>query len=185
MLEELRKKTEHGMTGAMQHLHQDLASVRTGKANPALLDSIQVDYFGQRVPLKQVASIAVPDPRLITIQPWDRSVVGEIEKAIMASELGLMPQTDGQLIRLPIPPLTGERRKELVKVVKRMGEDAKVAIRNVRRHANEELKQLEKKHELSEDNMHTKAQEIQKLTDEYISKVDEAVVAKEKEILEI
>ncbi|MDH3197070.1 MAG: ribosome recycling factor [Candidatus Krumholzibacteria bacterium] len=185
MLEELRKKTEQGMAGAMQHLHQDLATVRTGKANPALLDSIQVDYFGQRVPLKQVASIAVPDPRLITIQPWDRSVVSEIEKAIMASELGLMPQSDGQLIRLPIPPLTGERRKELVKVVKRMGEETKVAVRNVRRHANEELKRLEKQHELSEDNMHTKAQEIQKLTDEYISKVDEAVAAKEKEILEI
>lgn len=185
MLEELHKKTERGMAGAMEHLHHELAGVRTGKANPALLDSIQVDYFGQRVPIKQVASIAVPDPRLITIQPWDRSVVGEIEKAILASELGLTPQSDGQLIRLPIPALTGERRKELVRVVKRMGEDAKVAIRNVRRHANDEIKRLQKEHELSEDNMHTKVQEIQKVTDEYISKVDEVVTAKEKEILEI
>jgi ribosome recycling factor len=185
MLEELHKKTEHGMVGAMEHLHQELASVRTGKANPALLDSIHVEYFGQRVPLKQVASIAVPDPRLITIQPWDRSVVSDIEKAIMTSELGLTPQSDGQLIRLPIPPLTGERRKELVKVVKRMGEDARVAIRNVRRHANDELKRLEKEHELSQDNMHTKSQEIQKMTDDYISKVDEVLAAKEKEILEI
>jgi len=185
MLEELQKKTEHAMAGAMEHLHHELATVRTGKANPALLDSIQIDYFGQRVPLKQVASIAVPDPRLITIQPWDRSVVAEITKAIQASELGLTPQADGQLIRLPIPPLTGERRTELVKVVKRMGEDVKVAIRNVRRHSNDELKKLQKEHELSEDNMHTKVQEIQKLTDDYISKVDVVVAAKEKEILEI
>ena len=185
MLEELHKKMEALMKGAMEHLHHELSTIRTGKANPALLDSIQVEYFGQMVPLKQVANVAVPDPRLITIQPWDKTVVQEIEKAIRASDLGLNPQSDGTLIRLPIPPLTEDRRKDLVKIVKRMGEEAKVTLRNIRRDTKDKVKKLEKEHEISEDNMHTKQEEIQKMTDSYVRSVDEVVVAKEKEIMEI
>jgi ribosome recycling factor len=185
MLEELSNEASSHMDKAIEHLHHELATIRTGKANPALLDSIQVEYFGQKVPLKQVANVAVPDPRLITVQPWDKTVVPEIEKAIMASELGLNPQSDGTLIRLPVPPLTEERRKDLVKVVRRMGEEAKVALRNIRRHANDELRKLEKSHEISEDNMHTKQDEIQKLTDDHVKNVDKTVEVKEKEIMEI
>ena len=185
MLEELSKKTDQAMKSAIEHLHHELSTVRTGKANPALLDSIQVEYYGQMVPLKQVASVAVPDPRLITIQPWDKAVVPEIEKAIQASDLGLNPQSDGTLIRLPIPPLTEDRRKDLVKIVKRMGEEAKVALRNVRRDVNDKIKKLAKEHEISEDNMHTKQEEIQKMTDSYVKSVDEVIVTKEKEVMEI
>jgi ribosome recycling factor len=185
MLDEVSKNAKDHMNKTLENLHRELAGIRTGKANPALLDAIKVDYFGQMVPLKQVASIAVPDPRLITLQPWDKNIVHEIEKAIQKSELGLNPQSDGTLIRLPIPALTEERRKELVKVVKRMGEETKVAVRNIRRDANERIKKLEKKHEIGEDHMHTKQEDVQKLTDDYIKKVDESIAAKEKEILEI
>jgi ribosome recycling factor len=185
MLEEVSQKAKDHMHKTLESLHRDLAGIRTGKANPALLDAIKVDYFGQQVPLKQVASIAVPDPRLITLQPWDKNVVSEIEKAIMNSELGLNPQSDGTLIRLPIPPLTEERRRDLVKVVKRMGEEAKIAVRNIRRDANDQIKKLEKAHDIGEDLMHTKQEDIQKLTDDFIKKVDESVETKEQEIMEI
>lgn len=185
MLKDILKTTEATMNNSIEHLQQELTGIRTGKANPALLDSVKVNYFGQQVPLKQVASIGVPDARLITIQPWDKTVIGEIEKAILASELGLNPQNDGTLIRLPIPQLTEERRKDLVKVVKRLGEETKVAIRNIRRSVNEDIKNLEKKHEISEDEMHTNQEETQKLTDRYIKRVDEVVATKEKEIMEL
>jgi ribosome recycling factor len=185
MLKEILKHADESMNNAIEHLQHELAGIRTGKANPALLDSIRVDYYGQKVPLNQVASVAAPDPQLITIQPWDKGVIGDIEKAIQASELGLNPQNDGTVIRLPIPQLTEERRKELVKVVKRVGEDAKVALRNIRRHANDEVKKLEKEHEIGEDEMHTNQEEIQKLTDKYVENIDGIISAKEKEILEI
>ena len=185
MLEEISNEARSHMDKAIEHLHHELATIRTGKANASLLDSIQVEYFGQKVPLKQVANVAVPDPRLITVQPWDKTVVPDIEKAIQASELGLNPQSDGTLIRLPVPPLTEERRKELVKVARRMAEEARVALRNIRRHANDELKKLEKSHEISEDNMHTKQEEIQKVTDAHVKNVDATIEAKEKEIMEI
>ena len=162
MLTDIIKETETSMGKSMDNLQLELAGIRTGKANPALLDSIKVDYYGQMVPLKQVANIAAPDVRLLTLQPWDKTIIGAIEKAILASELGLNPQSDGTLIRLPIPQLTEERRKELVKV-----------------------KKLEKKHEISEDVMHTSQEEIQKLTDKFIAKVDETVQVKEKEIMEL
>jgi ribosome recycling factor len=184
-MKEVLSDCESLMNDSIEHLHREFAAIRTGKANPSLLDSIKVDYFGQQVPLKQVASIAAPDARLITIQPWDRNVIGEIEKAIQASELGLNPQNDGTLIRLPIPPLTEERRKDLVKLIKRLGEDTKVSIRNARRDGNERLKKMEKKHEISEDQMHTGQDDIQELTDKFIRRVDEVVQAKEKEIMEI
>jgi ribosome recycling factor len=185
MLDELYTKTEDHMQKTLEALGHELASIRTGKASPAILDVIRVNYYGQTVPVKQVANISVPDPRTLAIQPWDRSMIGEIEKAIQASDLGLNPQNDGGLIRLPIPPLTEERRRDLVRVVKRIGEDARVAVRNVRRDANEKIKRLEKEHELSQDEMHARQEAIQKLTDAFIKKVDEAVAGKEKEVLEM
>ncbi len=185
MLKEVVKKTEETMKHSIEHLQQELGGIRTGKANPALLDSIKINYFGQQVPLKQVASIAAPDARLITVQPWDRSIIGEIEKAILASELGLNPQSDSTLIRLPIPQLTEDRRRDLAKVVKRLGEDTKVTIRNIRRDANERIRKLEKEHEIGEDAMRANQEEIQKLTDRYIVRVDEVVSVKEKEIMEL
>lgn len=185
MLDELSQKTEETMDKTLENLGHELATIRTGKASTALLDTVKVEYFGQHVPLKQVASIATPDARLITVQPWDKSIISDIEKAIMATELGLNPQNDGVLIRLPIPQLTEERRKDLTKVVKKMGEEAKVAIRNIRRDANDRIKKLEKSHDISEDNMHTKQEEIQSLTDKFITKIDELIEDKEKEIMEI
>jgi ribosome recycling factor len=185
MLDELYKKTEDHMHKTLENLVHELSSIRTGKASPAILDVIRVDYYGQSVPIKQIANISVPDPRTLAIQPWDRSMIGEIDKAIQASDLGLNPQNDGGVIRLPIPILTEERRRDLVKVVKRIGEDARIAVRNVRRDANEKIKRLEKEHELSEDAMRQKQDAIQKLTDAFIKKVDESVAAKEKEVLEL
>lgn len=185
MADEILKHAEDSMGKSMENLHRELAGIRTGKANPALLDSIKVTYYGQLVPLKQVASIAVPEGRLITVQPWEKNLVPEIEKAILSSELGLNPQSDGTLIRLPIPALTEERRKELAKVVKRFAEESRVAVRNIRRDANERFKKKEKDHSISEDEMHAKQEEVQKLTDNYIARIDDVVAAKEKEILEI
>jgi ribosome recycling factor len=173
------------MKKSTENLQRELAGIRTGKANPALLDSIRVMYYGQSVPLKQVANIAVPDGRLITVQPWEKSLVPEVEKAIQTSELGLNPQSDGTLIRLPIPPLTEERRKDLVKVAKRFAEETRVAIRNIRRDANERFKKMEKTHGISEDQFHGKHDEVQKMTDRFIAKIDEVVAVKEKEIMEI
>jgi ribosome recycling factor len=185
MLDELYHKTEEHMKKTLEMLVHELASIRTGKASAALLDAIKVNYYGQMVPVKQVASVAVPDPRLITVQPWDRALVPEIERAIRTSDLGLNPQNEGGVIRLPVPPLTEERRRDLAKIVKRIGEDSKVAVRNVRRDANEKIKKLEKEHELSEDDMRHRQEAIQKLTDTFVHKVDEAIAAKEKEIMEI
>ena len=185
VLDELYHHTEEHMKKSLEVLTHELSGIRTGKASPALLDSLRVNYYGSMVPVKQVANVAVHDARMITIQPWDRGLIQEIEKAIRQSELGLNPQNDGGLIRLPIPPLTEERRKDLVKVVKRIGEDSKVAIRNVRRDANDRIKKLEKEHDLSEDDMRHKQDAIQKLTDNFVKRVDDAITAKEKEILEI
>jgi ribosome recycling factor len=166
-------------------LKTDLNKVRTGRASLALLDDIRIDYYGTPTPLNQMATLAVPEPRLITIQPWDPSTVGETEKAILKSELGLTPMNDGKIIRINIPRLTEERRKELVKVVRKMGEATKVALRNIRRDANEQLKGLEKNKKLSQDQLHQWMEKIQTSTDKFIEKVDTALSAKEKEILEI
>ncbi|MFQ5510445.1 MAG: ribosome recycling factor [Candidatus Krumholzibacteriia bacterium] len=185
MPDEILKHAKETMGKMIDNLHRELAGIRTGKANAALLDTVQVMYYGQTVPLKQVATIAVPEARLITVQPWEKTLVPEIEKAIMASELGLNPQSDGALIRLPIPPLTEERRKELVKIVKRYAEESRVAVRNIRRDANERFKKKEKEHVISEDEMHTRQDEVQKTTDKFVADIDEIVAAKEKEIMEI
>lgn len=166
-------------------LKNDLNKVRTGRASLALLDDIRIDYYGTPTPLNQMATLAVPESRLITIQPWDPTTIGEIEKAILKSELGLTPMNDGKIIRINIPRLTEERRKELVKVVKKMGEGAKVSLRNIRRDANEQVKELEKNKKISQDQLHQWMDKVQTATDKYIEKVDIVLSAKEKEILEI
>ncbi|MDF1506557.1 ribosome recycling factor [Robertmurraya sp. DFI.2.37] len=173
------------MTKAIQAYTRELASIRAGRANASLLDRITVDYYGAPTPINQLAGVSVPEARLLVIQPYDKSVLGEIEKAILKSDLGLTPTSDGNIIRLSIPQLTEERRKELVKVVKKEAEEAKIAIRNIRRDGNDDLKKLEKNGEITEDDQRGYADDIQKLTDEYIAKVDSLTKDKEKEILEV
>jgi len=185
MDEKIVKEVEAKMDKTLSSLRTDLNKVRTGRASLALFDDIRIDYYGTATPLHQMATLAVPEPRLITIQPWDTSVVGEIEKAILKSELGVTPMNDGKIIRITIPRLTEERRKELVKVVKKMSEGTKVAIRNLRREANEQLKGLEKNKRISQDQLRQWMDKVQASTDKFIEKVDEVLAGKEKEILEI
>ena len=173
------------MEGAIEHLRKEFAGLRTGRASLALLDHVFVDYYGTPTPLKQLANLSVPESRLITIQPWDASIMKEIEKALATSDLGLTPSNDGKIIRLPIPPLSEERRKDLVKVSKKYGEETKVQIRGFRREGNEALKARQKGGELTEDELRRVENENQKLTDTYIHKVDELLKKKEEEILEI
>lgn len=173
------------MEGAIDALKKEFGSVRTGRASLSLLDGIMVDYYGTLTPLQQLASLSVPESRQIAIQPWEQRIIPEIEKAIMKSDLGLTPSNDGKFIRIGIPALTEERRKQLVKVVKKRSEEAKIAIRNIRRDTNEELKKLEKEKHLSEDDAKKSHDEIQKLTDSYIVKVDEVLKHKENEIMEV
>jgi ribosome recycling factor len=184
MLNDVYSELEQGFKKVLESLRRSLLKIRTGRANVGILDGIKVEFYGTLSPLNQVGTIKVPEPRLITIQPWDKSMITTIEKAIVASDLGINPSNDGNIIRIPIPPLTGERRKELVKIVKRSGEDAKIAIRNERRNANDLIKELEKESEISEDQMRRGLGHVQKLTDDYVEKVDEVVTEKEKEILE-
>jgi len=173
------------MEKTLSSLKTDLNKIRTGRASLALFDDIRVDYYGTPTPLNQMATLSIPEPRLITVQPWDASIMGEIEKAILKSELGVTPANDGKIIRISIPRLTEERRKELVKVVKKMAEGAKVAIRNIRREANDQLKGWEKNKKISQDQLHQWMDKVQKSTDQFIEKVDSVLAAKEKEILEI
>ncbi|HXX37907.1 MAG TPA: ribosome recycling factor [bacterium] len=173
------------MQKAVEAARREFAGVRTGRANASLLDRVMVEYYGVQTPVTQVASVTVPDARLIVIQPWDKSLMREIERAIQKSELGLTPANDGTLIRLPIPTLTGERRRELVKVVHKQAEEARVAIRNIRRDHKEQLERLEKKGELSEDEVHRAVEELQKLTDHHVKEVDNLLAAKEAEITEV
>jgi ribosome recycling factor len=180
----LKKKMRDGMESAIEHFRKELAGVRTGRATTALLDGIVVESYGTNMPLQQVATLSVPESRLITVQPWDASLVPAIEKAILSSDLGLTPSHDGKILRIPIPPLTEERRKDLARIVKKMGEESRVAVRNHRREAMDELKGLEKNSGLSKDDARKSQDEIQKLTDSYIKKVDEMVKHKEEEILE-
>jgi len=184
MIEDINKNTDAKMKKSLSLLAQELAKLRTGRASPALLESIRVEYYGSQLPLNQVATISIPEPRLIIIQPWDKTALPNIEKAIFKSAIGLTPSNDGNIIRLTVPPLTSDRREELVKLTLRMAEEAKVAIRNIRRDANNEIKKLEKEKQVSED-ISFKAQEsVQHATDEYIKKVDEVQKDKEKEIRE-
>ncbi len=185
MLNEIYDELKSEMDDKIAAFKKELAKVRTGRASLNVLDSVRVDYYGAPTPLNQVATMNIPESRLITVQPWDANVIGDIEKAIMKADLGLNPNSDGKIIRIAIPPLTEERRKELVRTVKRMGEDCKVAVRNSRRDTNELLKDMEKEKEISQDDMHRGRDEVQKVTDDFIKKVDEVLAAKEKEILEI
>jgi len=185
MTKDLLKNARTGMDKAIEALKKDFTRVRTGRASVSLFDNVRIDYYGTPTPLNQVGTLAVPEPRLITIQPWEKNLLPEIEKAIFKADLGLNPISDGQLIRIAIPPLTEERRKEMVKLLKRMGEDTKIAIRNVRRDANDAVKKLAKDKEISEDEAKRTEKEIQELTDKFVAKADEAVAVKEKEVMEI
>lgn len=179
------KDTEERMGKSLTSLEEELAGLRTGRASAAMFDKIKVEYYGNPTPLNQVASISVPESRLVVIQPWDKGLLGEIEKAIQSSELSLNPNNDGKVIRINIPPLTEERRKEIVKLAKNIAEQSRVAVRNIRRDANDELKKSEKNGDISEDDLKRGEERVQKLTDQYIEKINEAVTAKENEILEI
>ncbi|WP_294623147.1 ribosome recycling factor [uncultured Bilophila sp.] len=177
--------SEERMEKAIATLEREFGRLRTGRASTNLVDNIKVDYYGTPTPISQLASVAVPDSRTITIQPWDRGAFGGVEKAILKSDLGLTPVNDGKIIRISIPPLTEERRKELGKVARKYGEEAKVAVRNVRRDANDQLKKLEKDKAISEDELKKTTDDVQKLTDKFVAKVDEKCQAKEKEIMDL
>ena len=184
MPQEIKSNSEDRMNKAISALKRDLATLRAGKASPSLLDRIQVEYYGTMTPLNQLANINTPDTRTIFVQPWDKSSISDIEKAIMKSDIGITPSNDGTAIRLSVPQLTEERRGELVKTSKKYGEEAKVAIRNIRRDANDAIKKLEKA-SISEDESRIHQEEIQKTTDKYISEVDKVLSSKEKEIMEV
>ena len=184
MIDEIKKNTETKMNKSLSLLAHELSKLRTGRASPALLEGIKVEYYGSQLPLNQVATISIPEPRLIIIQPWDKTALPNIEKAIFKSALGLTPNNDGTVIRLAVPPLTTERREELIKLTQRMAEEAKVAIRNIRRDANNEIKKLEKDKKLSEDDSFKAQEKVQHTTDQFIEKVDQVQKDKEKEIRE-
>ncbi|MGB2769228.1 MAG: ribosome recycling factor [Candidatus Zixiibacteriota bacterium] len=181
----IHAETEDRMEKALEAMKRELTSIRTGKATSSLLDGIQVDYYGTMTPLSQVANISAPDPRLLVIQPWEKKLIPEIVKAIQKSDLGLNPQSDPNVVRLPIPPLTEERRRDLVKLAKKVGEEGKVAVRNIRRDANDAFKKAEKDREVSEDDSRKGQEQVQKITDEYIEKVEEMLKKKEQEIMEV
>ena len=184
MVDDIISDLKSGMDSTIDSLRRELAKRRTGRANVSILDGIRVEYYGMKSPLNQVASLQVPDPRLITIKPWEKSLVSVIEKAIQQSSIGLTPNSDGELIRIPIPPLTEERRKELVRDVRRVGEDAKVGLRNQRRDANEMLKEAEKGKDISEDEMHRGLTKVQEITNDFVKQVEGIVDEKEEEIME-
>lgn len=185
MDQELKRKINEKMSSAMEALKKDFSSIRTGRASLALMDGIIVDYYGTLTPIQQLASLSIPESRQIAILPWEHKIIPEIEKAILKSELGLTPMNDGKVIRINIPVLTEERRKQLVKLVKKRAEESKIAVRNIRRDINEELKKLEKEKHISEDDVKKSHDEIQKITDLFINKVDEILEHKEKEIMEV
>ena len=185
MLDDVYHEVDYKMERSLAALRKELSRIRTGRATLALLEGIDVDYYGTATPLNQMATLAAPESRLLTIQPWDKSQLGLIEKALQRSDLGLTPMNDGKIIRLSIPPLTAERRKDLVKKVKKIGEDAKIALRNVRREGNETLKDLEKTKDIAQDDLRRGQEQVQKITDRFISQVDDVLDTKEHEILEV
>lgn len=184
-MEKIISEAEERMKKAVTALQDEFNTLRTGRASPALFDKIRVEYYGNPTPLNQVATVSVPEARLVVIQPWDKSIIGDIEKAIQKSELSVNPSNDGKVIRISIPPLTEERRKEFVKVAKNMAEQSRVSVRNTRRDANDELKKAEKDGTISEDELKRAEDEVQKLTDTYVAQINEKLEEKEKEILEI
>jgi ribosome recycling factor len=184
MIDKIRAETEERMQKSISAFRRELAGIRTGRATTALLDSVKVEAYGQSMPLNQVASVSVPESRLILVQPWDRTIVPDVEKAIHKSDLGLVPNTDGNVIRLSIPPLTEERRQDLVKIVRKQAEEARISVRNIRRDANEALKKAQKDGSLSEDDSHKGMDGIQELTDTYVEEIDQVLSTKEAEIME-
>ncbi len=185
MTKDVLAKMKSYMDKTVESLRREYQKVRTGRANTALLDDIRIDYYGTPSPLSQVATLSVPEPRTITLQPWETKMISVIEKAIMNANLGLTPTNDGKVIRLNLPALTEERRKEIVKQLKKMAEEAKVAARNIRRDANDELKKLEKNKKISEDELKRAEKEVQEVTNSYIAKLDEVLAHKEKEVMEV
>ena len=184
MKEEILSEMSQKTNKSIDALKKEFMKIRTGRASTALLDGIKVECYETQMPLDQVASLSIPESRLITIKPWDQTIIGDIEKSILKSELGLTPMNDGKMIRIPIPPLTEERRKDLAKLAKKMAEEGKIAVRNHRREANELFKELKNEKEISEDEMYKYQEEVQKITDESIAKVDQITSEKEKEIIE-
>ena len=185
LVKEIYQREEEKMKKSLEAVSHEFASVRTGKATTALLDVIRVEYYGSLVPLNQVGTVSAPEPRLLTVQPWEKTVIPNIIKAIQKSELGLNPQSDGNIIRLPIPPLTEERRKDLVKLVHKLAEEGRVAIRNIRRDAVEHVKKIEKEKKISEDDSKKAQKHIQEITDRFVESVDKLVAGKEKEIMDV
>ena len=185
MIADLTRDAENKMGHSINHLHHELGKLRTGQASVALVDDLKVDYYGAPTLLSQVATLGTPDNQTLTIQPWEASILKDIEKAIQSSDIGLTPNNDGKMIRLTIPPLTNERRLQLVKLVKKYSEECKVAVRNVRREVNDKLKKLEKNHEISEDENRKAADDVQKMTDKFVAEIDKIFQVKEKDMMDI
>jgi ribosome recycling factor len=184
-MNEIKRDADHRMKMAVENIHHEFAKIRTGRASAALLDGIKVSYYGNMVPLNQASTITIPEARLIAIQPWDRNMISEVEKAILKSDLGLTPSNDGTFVRIPIPQLNEERRRDLARLVKKFAEEGRIAVRNVRRDANDHLKKMQKNHDLSEDELSVILDEIQEITDQRIKEIDEILEYKEKEIMEV
>ena len=180
-IQEAREQMER----AVEATRREFSTVRTGKATPALLDTVRVEAYGSKMPINQVGTVSAPEPRMLLVQPWDKGLIGAIEKAVRSAELGLNPVNDGNVIRIPIPPLTEERRRELVKVVHKLAEEGRVAVRHARQEANKEIKRRQQAHEVSEDEARRLLDEVQKLTDQYIARIDELLQAKEQEVMEV
>lgn len=180
-----RREAQDHMESALEAMRREFSAVRTGKASPALLDTVRVDAYGSKMPINQVATVSVPEPRMMIVQPWDKGLLSAIEKAIMASELGLNPASDGNILRVPVPALNEERRREMVKLLHRLAEDGRVAVRHARQEANKEIKRAEGAHEIGEDDARRQMDEIQKLTDEYTGKIDTLLKSKEQEVMEV
>ncbi|OEU76554.1 MAG: ribosome recycling factor [Desulfuromonadales bacterium C00003093] len=185
MIDEVLSEVRSAMDKAVKALKKEMSKVRTGRASTSLLDDVRVDYYGVPTPLSQVATLSVPEPRLLTVQPWEKNLISDIEKALFKADLGMTPSSDGQLIRLPIPALTEERRREMVKIIKRMSEDARISVRSARRDANDTLKMLEKEKEITEDDLKRSEKEVQQVTDEFVATIDAVVQAKEVEVMEV
>ena len=185
MIDEVMTEVRTAMDKAVKALRKEMTKVRTGRASTSLLNDVRVDYYGVPTPLSQVATLSAPEPRLITVQPWEKNLISDIEKALFKADLGLTPSSDGILIRLPVPALTEERRREMVKIIKRMAEDAKVSVRNARRDANETLKMLEKEKEITEDDLKRSEKDVQQVTDEFVATIESVVLNKEAEVMEV
>lgn len=185
MIDKILKEADERMQKAVVAAGHELATVRTGRASGAILEKLSVDYYGAKTPIKQMASISVPEPQLVVVQPWDKTALNAVEKAIMQADLGLMPSNDGNVIRVPFPPLNEERRKDLVRHVKKLAEEGRVAVRNIRRDANEKIKQLERDHEIPEDDGKQAHEKCQKMTDRHIDEIDTLLESKEQEVMEV